>query len=159
MHSGHCVSRVAAFLLERCWEGAGMLDKESRPTLGGCPGGRLVFMWNMTLKGRRLCWSWRNRRSWRKRGSLRGGAAPEPGGRRTDSHLGRRSSKTGPRGQALTSCGQPQCVAQCYEAEPLGMQDGCWMDGRTMGGAAPKAEDVQVGRVTEREAGFQRPRN
>lgn len=34
------------------------------PWVGG-PGGRLVFMWSRSAH-RRLLWSWRNRRSWRR---------------------------------------------------------------------------------------------
>lgn len=55
-----------------------------------------------------------------------GGAAPEPGGRRTDNHLGRglgleaRAEGTG----THLPCGQPQRVAQCYEA---GAPWGCRM--------------------------------
>lgn len=97
-----------------------------------------------------------------KRGSLREEQLRSlEGGGRIVTWGGGWVRKTEPRGQALTfPAGSPSVWLSAMKLEPLGDAGcSCWMDGRTVGRGCNLRSDVQVGRVTEREAGFQRPRN
>lgn len=83
------------------------------------------------------------------------------GGGRIITWGGGQGWKTGPRRQALTfPAGSPSVWLSAMRLEPLG-DAGCswWMDGRTVGRGCNLRSEVQVGRGTEREARFQRPRN